>query len=440
MYPAYANKVNQRMGIQTPFSIDLTYSSNGDDNYTASIDISKVDTYDNDVVLYMFITESHIPQSWGEMDEINYVNRLMVPDQWGTALDFSSGNDIVEELTFDLPEGLDRDNCEIVVAIQNNSTKEIFNGAKISMLYIYENDAALTDINIPQSLCNDNMSPIIDIKNEGSDDMTSATILYSINNEEIHSYEWTGNLAFLESESLELPAVTYTYAATYTINASIENPNNSADEDTNNNSMTSVTYQSAYLPQNCKVAILTDENPEETTWDIKASDGTIIASGGPYTTSGLNIIDFTWPQNDCYTFTIYDEGGDGMLSGFYKITNSNTQVIWSGNIEFGSQTSAEFAYDELMNISQMPIGKEVSIYPNPMSESAQVAFTLLEQSTVSVGLFDILGKKIISVYSGKMTAGSQNLQINTEQLENGIYFVNIEVNGNTISKKVSVNK
>ena len=440
MYPSYAAKVNQRMAIETPFDIDITYTSNGNRNYTATVDISKVGAYDDDLVLYMFVTESHIPQSWGEMDEINYVNRLMVPDQWGTDLDFSNGNNIVEELSFDLPDGLDRDNCEIVVAIQNNSTKEIFNGAKISMLYIFENDAAIKDMAIPQALCSDEIGPIIYLKNEGSDEMTSATILYSINDEEVHSFEWTGALAFEESESVQLPAVSYTISDTYTIGITVENPNNTPDEDTDNNSMSSSTNQAGYFPQNCKLAILPNSKPEETTWDIKSNDGSIIASGGPYTSASLNIIDFTWPENDCYTFTLYDAGGDGMIGGFYKITNSSTQVIWEGNVDFTYQTSVELAYDELMAIDQTALNNEVSVYPNPIIDHAQVDFTLVEQSQVSIDIYNLLGKKIITVYNGRMIAGAQSIQINIDNLDNGIYFVNIEIDGQLTSKKISIQK
>ncbi|MCK7514363.1 MAG: hypothetical protein MZV70_67010 [Desulfobacterales bacterium] len=59
--------------------------------------------------------------------------------------------------------------------------------------------------------------------------------------------------------------------------------------------------------------IKTDNAPEETTWDIKNSAGTIVGSGGPYTTSGTmqkDTVDLS--AYDCYTFNLYDAGGNGL--------------------------------------------------------------------------------------------------------------------------------
>lgn len=433
------------------FDLQLQYELNdSEDQLTLTAMITATEEVSNlNSRLYLPVIEKFIhlssPQPNGEQDFYN-VLKALVPSSGGTQLpsEWELNDYMLFQYTWDVYGFYNIDEVGLIGFIQNTgSSKEVNQaayGSAAAILPNHANDAAILEINTPQVLCNNSVSPIITIRNQGSDIMTSATIHYSINEEEYQVYEWTGSLGFLESAVIDLPEISYSVAGSYSINISVIDPNNTADDYIKNNSMTSLIYQSAYLPQNCKVAILTDDHPEETTWDIKDSNGDIIASGGPYSFSSIFIEDFTWPSNDCFTFSIYDAGGNGMDGGFYKIVNSNTQVIWVGDNDFESVATAEFAYDEVMSISQMPIGKEVNIYPNPISESAQVEFTLLEQSTVSVGLFDILGKKIISVYKGIMPSGSQNLQINTAQLESGIYFVNIEVNGSVISKKVSVNK
>ncbi len=433
------------------FDLQLQYELNdSEDQLTLTAMITATEEVSNlNSRLYLPVIEKFIhlssPQPNGEQDFHN-VLKALVPSSGGTQLpsEWELNDYMLFQYTWDVYGFYNIDEVGLIGFIQNTgSSKEVNQAAYGSAAAIspnHANDAAILEINTPQVLCNNSVSPIITIRNQGSDIMTSATIHYSINEEEYQVYEWTGSLGFLESAIIDLPEISYSATGSYSINISVIDPNNSTDEYIKNNTMTSLIYQSAYLPQDCKVAILTDDHPEETTWDIKDSNGDIIASGGPYSFSSIFIEDFTWPSNDCFTFSIYDAGGNGMDGGFYKIVNSSTQVIWVGDNDFESVATAEFAYDEVMSISQMPIGKEVNIYPNPISESAQIEFTLLEQSTVSVGLFDILGKKIISVYKGIMPSGSQNLQINTDQLENGVYFVNIEVNGSVISKKVSVNK
>jgi hypothetical protein len=88
MYGSYLPRVNQRLEAATPFDIDFTLTDNGNSNYTVSVDVSKVGDYSNDVVLHVFITESGIQQNWQGQTHLEFVNRLMVPNQNGTALDF----------------------------------------------------------------------------------------------------------------------------------------------------------------------------------------------------------------------------------------------------------------------------------------------------------------------------------------------------------------
>ena len=433
------------------FDLKLQYELNdSEDQLTVTAMITATEQVsDLNSRLYLPVIEKHIhlssPQPNGEQDFYN-VLKALVPSSSGTSLpsDWEVNDYMIFQYTWDVYGYYDINEVGLIGFIQNvGSTKEVDQAAYGSTTAIspnYANDAAILDIKTPQVLCNNSVSPTITIRNQGSDIMTSATIHYSINDEDYQVYEWSGSLGFLESATIDLPEISYSAASSYSINISVIDPNNVADEYLKNNEMTTLIYQSAYLPQNCKVAILTDEHPEETTWDIKDSDGTIIASGGPYSISSIFIEDFTWPQNDCYTFSIYDAGGNGMDGGFYKITNSNTQVIWEGDTDFGFVGTAEFSYDDVMDVNQLPIDGYMQVYPNPIIENAFVEFSLLEQSTVSIALYNVLGKKIIQLYNGKMQAGKQVLPINAEQLDNGVYFINIEIDGKIMSEKVSIIK
>ena len=49
--------------------------------------------------------------------------------------------------------------------------------------------------------------PIIVIKNNGETPLTSLTIEYNVSGGSIYSYNWTGNLQFLETQKVNLPAM-----------------------------------------------------------------------------------------------------------------------------------------------------------------------------------------------------------------------------------------
>jgi hypothetical protein len=88
-----------------------------------------------------------------------------------------------------------------------------------------------------------------------------------------------------------------------------------------------------------KLKLVLDEFPTETSWQLKASNGSIVASGGPYNTPGLTINETFCLPNGCYDFVINDAYGDGICcthgSGNYSLTDAGGKVLASSAGSFG---------------------------------------------------------------------------------------------------------
>jgi len=434
------------------FEMQLQYELNdAQDQMTITAMITAAEAVSGlNAKLYLPVIEKHIhlaaAQPNGEHDFYN-VMKALIPSSEGTILnsDWEQDDYQIFQYTWDVFGYYDISQAGLIGFIQDyGSSKHVQQAAygfTTAITPNFSNDMAVIKTETPQVVCSNMITPLVTIRNQGSDPITSATIKYSINDGTEASYNWSGNLNFLESASVELPEIAYELSDSYSLKITIENPNNTADQYQKNNSQITVIPQSAFLPQNCKLAILTDQHPEETTWDIKDSEGNIIAQGGPYTISSIFIEEFTWPADGCYTLTMHDAGGNGLDGGFYKIVKSNNSPIWVGNTDFGYETTAEFAYDAVMDVHSAPKVNEINIYPNPIVDVAQVEFTLLEQSTINMSLYNILGKKIIQIYNGKMPAGIQQIQVNTTDLDAGVYFVYLDANDQHIaSKKITIVK
>lgn len=67
----------------------------------------------------------------------------------------------------------------------------------------------------------------------------------------------------------------------------------------------------------------------------------------------------------------------------------------------------------------------ISLYPNPANQEANIAIHLNETTSVTVNVFDITGKVVITVFNGPMSSGENKLKINTSDLNAGIYFTTI---------------
>ncbi len=86
----------------------------------------------------------------------------------------------------------------------------------------------------------------------------------------------------------------------------------------------------------------------------------------------------------------------------------------------------------LTGISEEKLGNSVNIYPNPANE--QLYIDLGEIKGEKVSLIDITGK---TIYSSAIV-GKQKVNIPLQDYDNGIYFVNIESNNQSITYKVVV--
>lgn len=102
---------------------------------------------------------------------------------------------------------------------------------------------------------------------------------------------------------------------------------------------------------NITMALLTDNYPGETTWNVTDDAGNVIMEGGPYAGNQTNYSASACVATGCYTLTVNDSYGDGMqyngVVGNYSLTDGDGNVLASmvagGN--FGSQATHNFCVE-----------------------------------------------------------------------------------------------
>jgi hypothetical protein len=65
--------------------------------------------------------------------------------------------------------------------------------------------------------------------------------------------------------------------------------------------------------------------------------------------------------------------------------------------------------------------------PNPYNPTTSIAFSLNQDSDVSLRVFNMLGQQMASLVSGRLNAGSHNIQFNASNLPSGTYFYELRV-------------
>jgi hypothetical protein len=115
---------------------------------------------------------------------------------------------------------------------------------------------------------------------------------------------------------------------------------------------------------------------------------------------------------------------------------------------WGSDTAEPFRYyvtDETVSlISNVMLPNNLSIkaiYPNPFNPETIISYSLPKSQKVSLKIFDITGKEIITLVKGKMDAGKHQIIWNAhnqlgEPISSGIYISVLENGQNAISKSM----
>ena len=79
-------------------------------------------------------------------------------------------------------------------------------------------------------------------------------------------------------------------------------------------------------------------------------------------------------------------------------------------------------------------------YPNPFNAQTMIRFSLPEAGPVRLDIYDILGRKIGTPYSGALTAGEQGVVWNAAGLPSGVYLYRLDADGRSLSGKMTLLK
>lgn len=121
-------------------------------------------------------------------------------------------------------------------------------------------------------------------------------------------------------------------------------------------------------------------------------------------------------------------------------------AYYSDNIEYLTLTEAANSIKgEIVSIEE---GKHTSIrsftlaqnYPNPFNPTTQISFTLDKPSLIKLIIFDTKGQVVSALQNSHYSSGSHSITFNGRNLASGVYFFSLTVNGQVLTKKMSLVK
>lgn len=449
------NTVNNRYAIPSPFEIQLYQQISPDeDSVYVTMLIKATDNVSGTLVAFMGVVEKHIhfaypPGSNGEKDFYHVLKKLL-PKNSGAGIpsSFEPDDYVILQSSWEFANVYNIDEIATVGFVQNKNTKEVHqavNSSNSQVIPFYSNDAEIIEIrNISRHNCLGYVDPKIVIRNNGLADLTSLDIHYTVNNGEPATYQWSGNLGSIDTELVTLNQICFDVQDDNDLKIYSSNPNGVPD-DYGKNDTIHKSFMKAYISSNTvTVVIITDDFPDETTWEITGSEGNVAFSGGPYAEPGhvyqenCNIT-----ESDCYKFTVYDAGGNGMCCEY----GMGVWGVLDGNYEIGK--GGIFTYRDSVNFRVGPatgivdnsrLQSSWSVFPNPSKGLTNLNLELKKEEFVRYQIVNLFGEIVKTKTIGNLMPGNYYFEIRFEELPPGIYFLNLQIGHNTYTEKLSMIK
>lgn len=77
-------------------------------------------------------------------------------------------------------------------------------------------------------------------------------------------------------------------------------------------------------------------------------------------------------------------------------------------------------------------------FPNPLTNSTTIKYEITGNANVSLAIYDITGKRVMNFNQGKQPAGVHSINIDTANLQSGVYFYTLTAGDGKITKKMTV--
>ena len=305
-------------------------------------------------------------------------------------------------------------------------------------------DAAALSYSATTEVCPGDYTPKVEIQNNGTANMTNATVTIQQGGNTVSTGTFTGNLTTYGVAEVVCSTISGFAGGTLNIVVTTAGDANAANGTLSKN-ITVVNNPAVAVSNMLKIDITTDRYGSETTWELTNAAGSVVASGGPWANLGANgqtvratVNANGLTPNECYRFTIYDAYGDGICcdfgNGAYSVKDANDNVLLSG-AAFESEASGIVKAGAVVGIADLST-INLNVFPNPASENLNIQFEAVAGDYV-VTLTDLSGRVVVSNNYSNIS-GAQNISVNVADIAEGNYLVSISNSGAAHTKMVTI--
>lgn len=297
-------------------------------------------------------------------------------------------------------------------------------------------------------------SPVIKIKNTGTDSVSSVTFTYGIQGDTADTYVWTGALGYLDEKEIVLPPSTAvmsrTVSGTFVVSITAVNGTN-GDGNSFNNLYVSKTLPVTKFPQSSFVIKLMTNNVGDNTWTLYDENDNVLYLRNNVTPNTA-YLDTVWDlPPGCYRLFVEDGGCDGLA--WWNNTGQGTanlrvdylganNTIFLFPTDIGCNFNKSFIIPDFNPVGLPETGNRsdlIEVYPNPAGSQAFIKLDLVRGQKINYRLCDLNGRIILEKNIKKSELSIESVDIGS--ISNGVYLLNVTLEDkSTVTKKLVIQK
>jgi len=122
-----------------------------------------------------------------------------------------------------------------------------------------------------------------------------------------------------------------------------------------------------------------------------------------------------------------------------KVETGDVYRYWLETIDTDG-TVSRFGPTEAVTFPGAARELSLSVYPSPASGSFTVDYTLPQDGSVTIALYDLSGRRVATVFDGETTAGRHELACDASMLPPGVYLVHFDTHAGSLTRRVVITR
>ena len=425
-----------------------TANSNADENYL------NVFMLQDNIIAYQSGADQNPDQMYNGQYRHMHAFRDAITPTWGDAISpTTEGSFVTKTYTYDIPETIGSfdvkiDDLQFIAFVteqyQGTATRPVLNANDLNIFKTTNQDLYPEIVSLNSSSkfsCSNEKVIEVSVINSGFDEITSLKFEVTVDDKDATTQTWEGSIASYQTVMAEVKAVVP--EGEHEVEVKIVEVNNADFEESETITLISEKWNEVNTTsseEELTIELTQDKYGNQITWELLASDYSVLASGGPYeilkgaSATETHQVKVTVPAGECIKFIIRDSKENGICCQFgegnYRILDSEGNAVVEGVGDFGAEASHVISIVSTEDVASVEYNKSsLEVWPNPTNDNLNIEAKSMSRIT----LINTLGQVVLD----KAVDGDNEL-LDLSKYETGIYMLRVDTEEGVVMRRVVI--